>query len=588
MASDAADFLIETQTCLDAVSWCLTCKLEDFLRISHSPTKTVDEVTQRWKWLDQQQVNPADAWFRAVLATTLQEVETILVFRGLEYDTKELESEMSRWARGDSSRDTVLPMMQAVAQDVRLIASRVGCHLLCHHCSRNGTEQEEDKVITEDESKDDDSPLQSDPEVVTQLKQLSQNTNQSLQANIKQTLQFFATTSNLDDEFNGKLEDYLGQLKIMEQMVDLVLRFQPTFRFLHHEGPSGCRSSVCFYVHTPRAELGRASTKVVGAWLNYHEDDQPSDDMQSLWKLTWYETFMAIERQHRDSQHTAASLRRLLEYNVLRDFEELTPKRKTRGQLIGMARARKKPTLLDPGKPKAGPSREPSEQTPTATAVEGKSNQITLTIRKPKPTASTSTTSHENSHHAAHHSNNSSWGWNTSPSLIKPSQFGDDSIRTPRTEAKQKTRGTLNPALVEEALEDLGLSDPEEEPDPATYTFTDPALYTLFREVFPLSAPERIRQNVPEPTGRITFTDMRRLLSSPPLSFREITIGMPECKWESPSGKGFSWHTPHKKHGGRIEGKLLKNLRESLRRAFGWTGEEFALVEAADGEETGE
>ena len=580
MNSNAEKFHAAIERAHGFVSAFLAVKLATFQQVSHNPDRTIDEILKKQQWYADREV-PCDSytWFRAIQSKTLQEIESVMMLHALEKDTKALESKAARWAQGEISQENVLISWGELAQAVRYSATRCGWYLLVHHCSRNG--KFEKRVLDEDTSDDRDVPKASDAIVVAKLKTLRGNRDDSLVVRIKQTLQYLDANPELESDFNGHMKDFLGQLKVMEQFADALMLLQTSWPLPYFGETSGCRSSVYFYVNMPRPRFGAATVPLVEAWTEYNESNQfdDTDKKLELYKMTWNETFTAIETQHREGlgEAAAAVLRDLFQYKIdnLEDSDSATtPRRKSRAQIIAMARARKNPPLLAPGKPK----KDSSNQTSVRSTADSSSRRIIVTIPRQKAVASSSSTLVDAIAEPTSPHSKFNWGWADSFNATKPSQFGDDVISTSRAEPKAKTHGTPNASLAEEPAAD----EPEPEPDSpgaGVFIFTDPDLYAILREIFPLSSIQRSQTSLPEPTRRIKFTEVRGLLRSPPLNFREMHIGMPECRWETPTGKWFTFHTPHKKHGGWIEGYVLQNLKGQLRRAFGWTGEEFVLDE---------
>ena len=581
MASSAADLLLLVQEAQEAVSNLVTIKHRELLDISSSPRRTIDEITEKSRWFLKQGVVCSDAWCHAIQVTTLFEVNVILMLSALEKDMKDLKSEVLRWTRGEIQAETASLLREAVIEDLMHLTNRAGGYLLMLHRSRTGTDGEAQKAA--DWSEDCNSPHESDTAVITQLKSLRGDHELPPGASITKAVQFFALNPSLDDEFSGCLQSYLAPLKLFKHLCDTLI--EPLKAWPFHRCPadiSCCKSSVCQYLKMGPASLGPDSSEpseLEAAWMNYENADGTTEPQgeHDLWKMTWKQAFIAIEKQH-----TAGSSRPYPTRNALRTFfeytalftEDRTPKRRSRAQVIAMGRARRNPDLPTPTKPKAGPPKEASTSEGSKDALA----QIMNTMPKCKAGAASSSGRCSTEQGRSHP--HVSWGWSESHHADKPTQFEEETTSTTRAEPKQKTRGIADPALAEEPV-------PEPEEDDAdtasseTLIFNDPVLYSWIREIFPLSSALRLQDSLPEPTGRIKFTDVRRLLRSPPLNFREIHIGMPECKWETPCGKWLIFHTPHKKHGGWIEAKLLQNLRGQLKRLCGWTGVEFVLDENA-------
>ena len=387
MASDSVVSHLATQKASAAVSAHLEVRLDEFLRISRSPLRTIDEVTKRWRWYHEQGVEDDDAWFRAIQSKTLQEVESILVCQSLEKDIKSLRTAAGRWARGETSAADIRPLWDTVVQDVKLLSSRVGVYLLYHHRTRNGPGEaiieQEDAAITTD------SLQESDTALLAQLKKLSGNADGLAQTDIKRTQQFFALHPHLEDQFNGHLMDFLGQLELLETVTKALFEFPLTWTLEPLED-SDFQGSVSLYASMPMPHFCGTEDTLIEAWKEYNRDALVKTQYH-LWKQTWYETFMAVEMAHRAAHRSGftSTLRDLLGYKVS-PFEEgdskLTPMRKSRAQIIAMARARKKPPLLTPGKTKAGPMKEP----PTKSTTDDSLTLITLKMPKPKSGASSS------------------------------------------------------------------------------------------------------------------------------------------------------------------------------------------------------
>ena len=583
MASSAADLLLVVQKAQAAVSDLVMIKHRGLIDVSSSPRRTIDEITEKSRWFSKHGVVCRDTWCHAIQVTTLFEINVILMLSALEKDMKDLKTEVLRWTQGEFQAETASLLREAVIEDLMHITNRAGGYLLMLHCSRTGEGADAQAQKAADWSEDCNSPHDSDTAVITHLKSLRGDHELPPQASITKAVQFFARNPSLDDEFNSCLQSYLAPLKLFKHLCDTLI--EPLKAWPFHRCPadiSCCKSSVCQYLKMGPASLGPDSSEpseIEAAWMAYENADGTTKarNEYDLWKMTWQLAFTAIEKQH-----TAGSSRPYPTRNALRTFfeyhalfaEDRTPKRRSRAQVIAMGRARRNPDLPTPTKPKATSSKEAS----TSEAAEGALAQIMNTMPKCKPDAASSSGACANDRRQSRSHLN--WGWTDSYHTNKPSQFEEETTSTPRAEPKQKTRGIADPALVEEAA-----PEPEEDdadtPSAEPLIFTDPTLYSWIREIFPLSSALRLQDSLPDPTGRIRFTDVRRLLRSPPLNFREIHIGMPECKWKTPCGKWFIFHTPHKKHGGWIEAKLLQNLPGQLKRLCGWTGEEFVLDESA-------
>ena len=158
----------------------------------------------------------------------------------------------------------------------------------------------------------------------------------------------------------------------------------------------------------------------------------------------------------------------------------------------------------------------------------------------------------------------------------KRSQFGDAEYQ-PRKEPRQKTRPSFQPFVEddEEADSEVQLQSDEECRD--RLVFQDRDLYNLWCEVFPLSGHgNRLGRE-------LSFADLRRVMTAPPLSFSEVSIEMPEVKFRRPKigsteARSFTLHLPH----GRapvFNKQILDSLKVRLRQNIGWQAEDFALQE---------
>jgi hypothetical protein len=103
--------------------------------------------------------------------------------------------------------------------------------------------------------------------------------------------------------------------------------------------------------------------------------------------------------------------------------------------------------------------------------------------------------------------------------------------------------------------------------------------YLLWREVFPNPSDNTL----PARVGELRFEDFANIMRNPPLFFPLITSRGCEKKFEREARDGWpkgvlTMHTPHN---GPLYKGLLDEMRERMRKTFGWRGEHFVLEEKA-------
>lgn len=569
-----SDFDAAIQTAHDSVVEKLEGLQVEYIDMCRLPDLSLRKICMECSWYCSAGLTPANACYQGLRAVVVEGFESVMMLNSLRGDLSKLMRALKRAQKDETTEDVLFDAWSAVAEDLRLMTSRTAFLATMDHLALPLLDRTERML-----------PKASSDASIGKMCLLHLSDDLQLETAIPQTLDFYRDpTLNMAHYSTEGLKKKLSDLELYLKVAMGLLKFKSPLPSFHGDSKR-CKSLVCQYmtsVSPNPSETAKHVEEIVAKWKKWIFDGnlQSIRERNMLHRQTW----SAMWRVNEDRWRPALSDKgvRVLNSLLVPMFTtgeikiNTPPGRKTKSQLLAEVRARKNQQLLAPGTPITKKPRKDSDQEASEVSETFSEQKSSLTPSKktPKfPDLSKLLIS-------ATHTHPSSREW-PEPATPRPSQFGAEP--EPRSSAKVKTRArtscqpTVESDDEDEEADRILAREPERDQG-SRLIFTSRKDYMLWRELFPNPGDK----SIPLRTGELKFDDFHKIMTHPPISFRSVYVRAVEVKFERDARDGwpkgvFTMHRPHS--GNVLYRSLLGDMRERLRKTFGWRGEHFVLEE---------